>query len=349
MNPQPVAPLSRAGADSGISLLRVVSALAVILLHAAAGVAGDVHRDFNRGWWAANILDAACRFCVPVFLMISGALLLGYTGEDVAFARRRLKRVVLPLFFWTFIYVLHGFLKNPQEALKAPLEFFPALWNALRNGVAYHVWYVYMLIGLLLFLPLLNAWVRQTSRKHLEIFLAIWILFILHTQPWFNQLLPQIDGHYFLGYGSYLILGYYLYHYRTLLHRYRWLPYALYALTVAVTAYGTFRVNLGRENFDELFYSYRSPGVVLMSASVFVAGLQFRNVRLPRWVQEADAASYGIYLVHILVMEYAWKIAIDLTALQTGRIVLQTIFTFLISFAAVWLLKRVKPLKTLVG
>ncbi len=54
------------------------------------------------GWHLANVLDAASRFAVPLFLMLTGALLL---GSDKAFVRkkhllsRRLPRVLVPLVF----------------------------------------------------------------------------------------------------------------------------------------------------------------------------------------------------------------------------------------------------------
>lgn len=349
MTDQPSSLPVRRTHDGGLSLLRVGSAFAVILLHAAAGVAGNIPNGFDKGWWLANLLDSACRFCVPVFLMISGALLLGYQQEDVSFLRRRLKRIVLPLVFYTFIYLLSGALKDVHGILEHPAAFLVASWNALLNGVSYHLWYVYMLIGLCLFLPVLNAWVRQASRRHLEIFLVIGFLFMLNNQPFLDQLLPNIDGHYFLGYGTYFVLGYYLYKYPTILQRNRWLPYALYVLTVCITAYGTFYKSQKQGSFDGLFYDYKSPGVALMSATVFMISLQFRNRKLPRWVLAADTASYGIYLIHILVMEYAWKIAIDITTVGTLRIVLQALFTFIISLAAVWLLRRIKPLQPFAG
>ncbi len=345
----PTAPPPQRTHDSGLSLLRVVSAFAVIMLHAAAGIAGGIPSGFDRGWWLANGLDAAARFCVPVFLMISGALLLGYQQEDGPFIRRRLKRIVVPLLFWTIIYLLHNALKNLQYVADNPKEFLVGAWNALLNGVAYHLWYVYMLIGVCLFLPVLNAWVRQAPRRHIETFLLIAFLFSLNSQPWFDPLLPNIDGHYFWGYGSYFVLGYYLYKYPTVLQRRPWLPYVLYLLSVLITAYGTYHTSKSQGSFDGLFYEYRSPGVVLMSLSVFAIGLQFRNLKLPRWVLAADAASYGIYLVHILVMEYAWKIAIDVTTRGTLRILLHAFFTFLISFAAVWLLRRIRSLRNLTG
>jgi surface polysaccharide O-acyltransferase-like enzyme len=343
------APPSRA-TDTGIALIRVVAAFAVVLLHAAAGAVGYGAQRQDIGWWGANWMDAACRFCVPIFLMLSGALLLGYQQPDGPFLRKRLKRILVPLLFWSLVYALHGFLKDPQGSIAFGWKYFQYTYIYLRDGIAYHLWYVYMLPGLYLFLPVLNAWIKQASVRQLHIFLGIWGVSTLFTMPWFASIFPHLDLYYFAGYASFMVLGFFLYRFRTtLMHRYRWLPWLLYGVTVAGVAIGTAIVNKNAQGFDGLYYGYQSPLVVLMSIAVFCAGLQFSGKKLPGWVARIDEVSYGMYLAHILLLEYAWKIANDLTEAGLLRIGLAAVLGFIFSFVAMVLLRAIRPIRTWVG
>ena len=59
-----------------LDVVRVIACLAVILLHLSATIVMDRDLLGTVGWHIANVIDAATRWCVPVFVMLSGALLL---------------------------------------------------------------------------------------------------------------------------------------------------------------------------------------------------------------------------------------------------------------------------------
>ncbi len=71
--PRPILERTYLGYADG---MRVVAVAAVALLHASAS--GVVRYDSlaSGQWWIANAIDASCRWAVPVFLMLSGALAL---------------------------------------------------------------------------------------------------------------------------------------------------------------------------------------------------------------------------------------------------------------------------------
>jgi surface polysaccharide O-acyltransferase-like enzyme len=311
-----------------------------------------VDQTLDAGWWSANMLDAACRFCVPVFLMISGALLLGYQQPDGPFIQKRLKRIMIPLVLWSLVYVLHDIWKAPHSAFSGStlISYLKDSYRHLRDGVSYHLWYVYMLPGLYLFLPILNAWIKQAPIRQIRIFLILWGISVLFTMPWFASILPHFDLYYFAGYGSFMVAGFFLYRFRnTMLHRHRWLPWLLYGVAVAGVGIGTGIVNEGAQSFNELFYMYRSPLVALMSIAVFCAGLQFSGKRLPNWIARIDETSYGIYLVHVLVLEYVWWMISILTASGVLRIVLASVVTFVLSYMIIAALRAIRPIRNWVG
>src|SRR6201747_1022387 len=109
--PAPAAP-SRSGASertrssSGLEWLdrlRLWAILAVVTIHAI----GTATRESGTGWhpaawWASNLINSACLWCVPVFVMVSGALMLDPARRPSGphYLRRRMSRILLPLAFW---------------------------------------------------------------------------------------------------------------------------------------------------------------------------------------------------------------------------------------------------------
>ena len=84
-----------------ISNLRNIATFSVIFVHAAAIYVLNFQNISLESWRIANFLDSFVRFCVPAFLMISGALLLNKEEDITVFINKRLKRVLIPFIFWT--------------------------------------------------------------------------------------------------------------------------------------------------------------------------------------------------------------------------------------------------------
>src|SRR5690606_39050828 len=87
---------------------RWLAALAVVLLQCAAQAVSDADAYGSRDWLAANLYDSAVRWCVPVFVMVSGALMLDGNKplEARQFYARRAARICAPLIFWTVFYLI---------------------------------------------------------------------------------------------------------------------------------------------------------------------------------------------------------------------------------------------------
>ena len=77
------------GKKEWISNLRVIATLCVILLHVASSVLYKYNQAPNSHWWIGNVYDSLVRFSVPMFLMITGALLLGKQYSYPTFLLRK--------------------------------------------------------------------------------------------------------------------------------------------------------------------------------------------------------------------------------------------------------------------
>ena len=99
-------PLRRVRAASGLEwmdMLRIAAILAVVVIHSVGYATKQSGTGWHSAWWwGANLLNSACLWCVPVFVMVSGALLLDPARRvsSGAFLKRRAVRIGLPLAFW---------------------------------------------------------------------------------------------------------------------------------------------------------------------------------------------------------------------------------------------------------
>jgi surface polysaccharide O-acyltransferase-like enzyme len=131
---------------------RILAIFAVIFLHVAAGVV-STEPIGSHNWWIANFFDSLSRWCVPVFVMISGALLLNPKKQEnlSEFYAKRISRILIPLISWTIIYCiwvyLGGVVKNDPVSMTFLLQ------SVLQGNPYYHMWFLYMIIFMYLFTP----------------------------------------------------------------------------------------------------------------------------------------------------------------------------------------------------
>jgi surface polysaccharide O-acyltransferase-like enzyme len=139
--------------SAAIAWLRVIAIAGVVLIHVSAPV---VVRDDLTGTpveLVAAIMNGAARFCVPLFVVVSGALVLresSFRDGIGAFYRKRLGRLVPALIVWHVVYLVFRTVVRGQE-LDAQ-----GLLGAVLSGRVYTALYFFWLIlGLYLVAPLL--------------------------------------------------------------------------------------------------------------------------------------------------------------------------------------------------
>lgn len=112
-----------------LDVVRLVAMFTIVCCHSADPFnfyPGEppANIDEIKFWGAAY--GAFLRPCVPLFVMITGALLLPVRGEISAFYKKRISRVFWPFLIWSVIYNLFpwftGLLGLNPEII---LDFFP--------------------------------------------------------------------------------------------------------------------------------------------------------------------------------------------------------------------------------
>lgn len=160
-------------------------------------------------WYLCMGLNPVDRTGVPLFFMISGCLLLSRSGTERVwdFYKHNIPKLVVPLAAWSVIYYA-----AEVACGRHPIDIFEFLSRFLNQGVSYHMWFVYTLVGIYLMCPFLKQIVDHCTPRQLVILLGI-ILFPTTLRPILNQLLP-VDLYFFEplmeGYVGYFLLGYLL-------------------------------------------------------------------------------------------------------------------------------------------
>jgi len=332
-----------------IENIRLIAIVAVICIHVCAYAISteiDQQGNVNTNWWIANLYESFCRFCVPVFVMVSGALLLPQKINLSAFLKKRMRRILLPFAFWEIIYLVYNLLLKIRDE-KDIINHHWASWLYIQIAQcpAPHLWYVYMIIGIYLFIPILQPWVQAASNKAILYFLGIWLIALGLQQIHFLQANVPLDLRYFSGYAGYLILGYYIFE---RLQINAWVKITALILLFAgfvTTVLGTYILTKARHIFAGDFYNYLTVNVFSLTIGLVILVKEFRftdtNLIVTKLRNAISKFSYGIYLSHplIIVVIAHFKINYKIINPIIG-IPLNTIICFAISCVLVYSLSK---------
>jgi surface polysaccharide O-acyltransferase-like enzyme len=295
-------------------LIRIVALFAVVLLHTAAVPATRYGEIPASWWWSANLYDSFVRPCVPLFIMVSGAMLLdpGRPQPLAYFFRRRVSRIVVPLLGWSVLYAAWRIFGRGESMTVG--QFGYHLLAGMADPVAIHLWFMYLIVSLYLVTPIFRIYVGHASHQSQLYFAALW-LFATGIRPLLHDHLGLTIGLSFepvTGFIGYFVLGWTL---RSMLSEASRPRLALgaaagFALGYVVTVFGTEWLSAEKGSLDEYFYSYVSLNVMLMSICGYlflrecgVAWARRSGARLSRSIEAVSALGLGAYLVHALLLE----------------------------------------------
>jgi len=355
---------STSGSVVSADLIRVVAVFAVLVFHASVNAAFIASSYEGVAVWRGvvyNIYLCFGHMGVPLFIMLSGALLLVPSKKDEdlgVFFKKRFSRIGLPFLFWWVIYFLWDVYVESQPVTQA------FIINGITSGTYVTFWYLYMLAGLYLVTPMLRVMVAHFTDKHFKYFICLWVIGTMVTS-WVKFLSGwqyAIDGNLFvipLCVG-YFVIGAYLVKVkiprRTLV--------ALTILGFILTVIASYLVMGYHENAVEFFQIYTSPTIMLSSVSLFLLINSYakpKNVlqtEKPSWIQRIilliSKNGLPIYLLQMIplsLIKYGFfGFAINGNTVDPIICVpILTILTLILSLMIIIPLKKIPILKTLIG
>ncbi|CAK8722795.1 hypothetical protein GCAAIG_12465 [Candidatus Electronema halotolerans] len=327
-----------------IDYLRAAATVAVIFIHSTAAWYGRISEIDPISWWTANLLNAGSRFAVPVFVMISGAVLLGRQMTVGDFYRKRAVRLVPPILFWSIFYLLFRIYKGMgQEELVRFLTV--DFWS---EGSAYvHLWYLSMFACLMLFVPFINSFVlgEKPSQTDLAVFLsAAALFFLLNT---IADLARETSGIFmywhllFQWYIIYFIAGYYFDKYGESLSVKRILLALLIVLTVLLGA-GTNFFLIEKYQIVKDYLVLNDKGIIsfVLSMAVFLFFKKSAPAKGIALIAAVSANSFGIYLLHPMVLDLLSSVFYRFNLPGYAHIPAISLATFALSYCGIAVMRK---------
>jgi surface polysaccharide O-acyltransferase-like enzyme len=359
--------LQKESLDSGekiaipVDLVRTLAIVLVALLHASNEVlqASSVPIGY---WWTAVVYKSMALSCVPLFVMLSGALLLqpAKLNEPIrVFLRKRLSRIGLAFAFWSGVYIAWSFYVTKFPLTLSNIS--RSILYSLFSGAYYQFWFIYLIVGLYLITPILRVVIANGDLKIIRYLILLWFVGVaivplieLASGYTLNSLVFVIGG--WIGY---FVLGTYLQRiklrsailYGLLIISFVWTILGVWLMTYPLNA-------VGQPNF---FFDYLTANVIIGSAALFIILIKFHpewpgtnNTFGKRLVQAISKNTLTIFLFHVIILESFERgffgFTLSFTTLNPiVEIPLITALTFFITLGLILLMRRVPILKKLIG
>ena len=291
-------------------ILKCLGCICVVIIHTASQSMSELYL-YSFNWVSAVFWGSLCRFAVPVFLMVTGALLLD-PGKKLTTSRiyeRYFLRILICLLFWALMYELYfiaGYWILYRQFQAS--WFVDALVNVLTFKHHFHLYYLQILLIFYVFLPALRIFAANAPRRTQRYVLAVWAFlglllhFAFKCEPFASMEgipaeYPMSMTYSSLGYG---LLGWYLKSSdikRSDARRF----FLLFAAGFAVVFGVTVAVSMVRGKFYQDAIDAFTPGVAMMACGIYglVSALyRGREPRHAKAVLYLSKASFCIFLVH---------------------------------------------------
>lgn len=316
-----------------LDILRIIAAATVILLHVSASNWHNVDANTNT-WLIFDFFDSISRFCVPIFVMISGALFL---NKDISIKKIYTKyifRIIAAFIFWSIIYGIFNFTQG-IKLKEIVSQFFKG---------HYHMWYLIMIVGIYMITPITKKIVED--KNIMKYFLILSLVFAIIIPQIFvlfsafkikgNSILnywwSNLNFHFALGYVGYFILGYYLN------NKVSNKKDKLISCILMTIGFGsTFIISVICTRYFESitnFFDNLSINVLLESAGIFIFIKETFNkkvsLKMEKIIRKVSKNSFGVYLVHPLIIEIL-KFNFGITTLSWNPIISIIIITIVVT------------------
>lgn len=323
-----------------LDYVRIFACFLVMLVHASENYYGApgstdmvgpqsfLANEADRLW--VSLYDGFSRMSVPLFMIVSAYLLAPIKAEQTSwqFYRRRFAHILPPFVIFIILYSTLPMLWGQIDAATSVKDLSRILLNF--PTLAGHLWFMYPLISLYLFIPIVSPWLSKASAKEERFFIA---LFLLSTcMPYLNRWFGEVWGQcfwneyhmlwYFSGYLGYLVLAHYIRVHLTWNRRKRFIVGLISMIVGAVWTIYSFYVQavpgvLHTTPVIELGWAFCTINCVLLTAGTFLMFTCIEQKEAPKIVTETSKLSYGMYLMHIFWLGFWVSIFKGTLALPT--------------------------------
>lgn len=290
-----------------VDILNILAIIGVIFLH-HNGIVHRYHSD--PSWRHSLVVECTCYYAVPVFIMLSGATLMPYRKRysTTVFFTRRVMKVGIPTVAWKLLmYLFRVYVSKdiqlPRQSLKDVMTLF------FNYGEEFTYYFLFWILSVYLTLPVISH--LADPRYNASLWYAVSCFFILNSAVPNILSIIHFKGRFDIqiqisGLIFYVLMGYLL-SISSFQLLSRLLLYLCGCAAVIYRYLTTLILSQRSGKRIELSYGYFNPPAILESIAVFTliktcCEKQGFSKRLSRLVQLLSSCSFGVYLIHKMIM-----------------------------------------------
>lgn len=324
--------------------LRALAILFVVLLHVTGHLGELMNYNSLTIYSFSGLYETFAnnffRIGIDLFFMLSGALLLGRDWDIKGFLSKRIPRIAKPFIFWSFVFTIMLFVVSYYSNANYVTDFgiygfLNVFWETLRckaPGSAVY-WFFWTMLGVYLFMPVLNRWIKNSELGELEYFLVIWIVTTVFEYSLMMDCPIKLS--YFVSPVGLVVLGYYLRHTERKIFN-NWI-FSILLVVIPAVVMTIYSYSVVDTKILFTFHRYSIP-VIMEAIGVFCLFktcnfLNSPNEIIGKIVSSIAMCSYGMYLIHsqiIMVFRKILHVSFNFT--------LEYIVLFLVGFVLSWII-----------
>ena len=327
--------------EYSFDVLRVIAMIMVIIIH----VSNVYTRSFNfidsNSYLVSLIYNTISRVSVPIFFMISGALLLDRKFEFNKYKKRILK-IILLIIVWDIIYLIWEYLFLGVTYNK--------LYKLLIEAYRAHLWFLYIIVVMYIVQPIIKK-ILDNINKTLKISLLIlWLL--LSTISMYNSTIANVFT--IFSNMGFFILGKYMYKYLIKLDinknkKYIIIMLFILILSYSISIYLNYTASLKFNMFYNLFFAYRTPFIIIATFIIFKLVYLLTHEKNPNTtIILLSNLSLGVYLIHGVFLDITTKYIDYKNVIPIIGIPSFTLFILICSIITVYIIKKIKIINKIV-
>ena len=318
--------------EYSFDILRIISMFMVIVVH----VSNVYSRSFgiigNKSFFISLVFNTISRISVPIFLMISGALLFNRSFNKKKYFQRIIKFILL-IIVWDIFYLIWEYYYLNITYTK--------LYMLIFTPYRAHLWFLYTILILYIIQPVLKLIFDKISNNFKFILLIMWFLFSTLSIINYNI------ANYFtiFSYMGFFIIGNYLYTYikDRDLTKYNWFLIISIVCLITTSVLLNYFSSVKRNYFYNIFFAYRTPFIILSSFAFFILVVYKKKKDIKnKFILMLSDVSLGVYLIHgvfldITVKVFSYQLINSLIGIPTFSLII-----FIFSVISVYILKKIK-------
>ncbi len=310
--------------DPAIDILRIISILAVVMIHTTTRTLEASRFDLLKFTWTL-FLNQAFRFAVPVFFMLSGFVLeLNYVNHTnyLTYFKKRISRLFIPYVFWSAIYYFFVYTRHTEN-------FFQSVIN---GDASYQLYFIPSLLIFYILFPLMHKFYSTISNKFIIVILGIIQMILLYVDYSPKPLLIFFPV-------KIAILNFYIFllgiisalHIDKIVQLINKWRYAFSIITLAIGFLIFYEGLNGYLKTHNYLYFYSQWRVSVFIYSILVSGLLYtffqKKLLNSVFVKKLSSLTFFIFFIHVIVLEIVWRmIGINLFNISKNNLVRKLLF-----------------------